>query len=209
MSDRPTHDAWTHTSRGKLLDLLSPCPTAVDIGEIARALGYLCRYAGGVSDFYSVAEHSVLLSRWLLEETGSEELALAGLLHDVAEAYTGDLTWPMQVAVLLAGDGAARTRYRAVQRGVERAILTHLGLAELEGALHGPQIQEADKRILLDERAALLQPGPRWPIEDDGLTPLGVDLHLWGPDQAGRLWLRELQRLTMVGVESLGFVVLP
>lgn len=74
----PDHHAWTHTSRGRAFDLLSPSPVDVDVEEVARALGFLCRYAGGVSRYYSVAEHSVLICDWLLQETGDEVLALAG-----------------------------------------------------------------------------------------------------------------------------------
>lgn len=63
-----------------------------DIVDIAHALGMLCRYNGHVRRFYSVAEHSVLVSI-LMEELKLGD-PLEGLLHDASEAYLCDLPRP-------------------------------------------------------------------------------------------------------------------
>lgn len=192
---------WTHTSLGRALDLLDPDPAAVDLLEIARALGNQCRYAGCVTRFYSVAEHCVLISRWLETDGHPREVQLAGLLHDAAEAYTGDITWPMQ-AVLWGDDEVARIsreRYRRCQERLDRIVAALAGVdPEL---LHCDAVKTADLRILLDERAALLtEPPPRpWAVEAElGLSPLGVEIDGWPPKTAGAVFAARLHDLRAV-----------
>jgi len=64
---------WT----GTFVDPLNLKVEDVDIHDIARALSNTCRYAG-MCNFYSVAEHSVHVSRAL----DNTEDKLLGLLHD-------------------------------------------------------------------------------------------------------------------------------
>lgn len=187
---------WTHTSRGRALDLLDPQPEDIDLEEIAEALGRQCRYAGCVRRFYSVAEHCVLIAEHLVT-WASPQVALAGLLHDAAEAYTGDITWPMQ-SVLWGDDDAGRIvreRYRLVQYRLDRLIAAAAG-AEPD-LFHCHAVKQADLRILLDERAALLtEPPPRpWFSDELGLSPLGVHIEGWAPDVAAVAWLSTLRAL--------------
>jgi hypothetical protein len=190
-------DAWTHTSRGKALDLASPKPGDIDIEEIAMALSNQCRYNGCVKKFYSVAEHSVLVCRWLRTRVNDSRCHLGGLLHDGAEAYTGDISWPMQVLLWGGSEPIAETkrRYELVKHRLEVLMCKQIGLHI--SYLHTALVREADLRILLDERRALLtEPPPRpWPIEllIEPLTPLGVDIHGWSPDESRRNFLSEIQ----------------
>ena len=52
---------WFQTKTGKLVDVQNPTPDIVDLEDIAHALSMTCRYAGHCREFYSVAEHSVLV----------------------------------------------------------------------------------------------------------------------------------------------------
>ena len=68
-----------------------------NIEDIAHALGMACRFAGNVRHFYSVAEHSVVVSL-LMEELGLGD-PLEGLLHDAHESVSGDLVVPAKAVV--------------------------------------------------------------------------------------------------------------
>jgi len=66
------------------------------IDEIAHHLSMLCRFNGALSSYYSVAEHSIHVATLL-----PPELKMAGLLHDAAEAYIGDIVSPIKDRICL------------------------------------------------------------------------------------------------------------
>lgn len=81
---------------GEKLELPIVDPKIITITDIAHSLSMQCRFNGHIDKFYSVAEHSVIMARSLREQDYSREIQLEGLLHDAAEAYTGDIIKPIK-----------------------------------------------------------------------------------------------------------------
>lgn len=99
---------------GKSLDLTNILPTDICAFEIAHALSNICRFTGHVDQFYSVAQHSVLVSK-LVPKT----YALQALLHDATEAYLGDVSAPLK---------ALLPQYKVIEAAVWESVVAHFKL---------------------------------------------------------------------------------
>jgi len=105
------------TYTGRVVDPLYLNPDKVNIIDIAHSLANQCRFTGHVREFYSVAQHSVLVAEYVMDDLdGSSRLGLSGLLHDASEAYLSDLARPVKHAL---GFGEA---YREVEERLQRTI---------------------------------------------------------------------------------------
>lgn len=68
---------------------MNPQPEQIHIDDLAECLSRECRWSGSIA--ISVAEHSCLLA-----EIASPDMKIYALLHDAAEAYTGDIPSPIK-----------------------------------------------------------------------------------------------------------------
>lgn len=68
----------------------------VTIREVAHSLARINRFTGHSQLPISVARHSVFVSELLDFDS---EVAMYGLLHDMAESVTGDISYPMKKAL--------------------------------------------------------------------------------------------------------------
>lgn len=125
-----------HTATGRRFNLMLPDPKDVSIGDIAHSLARQCRFNGHTDCFYSVAQHSVLVARLV-----PQEHRLAALLHDAAEAYTGDIIRPVKNII--------GNRWRTIEEPIERAICVAMGIID-QYPWHA-SIKEADDRLLQAE----------------------------------------------------------
>lgn len=191
MSAQPgwTRGDWMQTFTGRRFYPITPASEDVDPVDIAHALSLLCRYGGHVDRFYSVAEHCVLMSQWIEDNAtpGDPErarrLALWALLHDATEAYVVDVPRPLKRNLV---------GYREIEGGVMIAIALRFNLP---GVVMPREVHDADDRILLTERNALMAAThERWAQED--LGPLPVTIYAWAPAEAERRYARRLADLT-------------
>jgi len=86
------HLGYIKTFSGKKINLRNPSSSDIDLADIGASLSKICRFGGHCSEFYSVAQHSVLVALM-----APEPLRGAALLHDATEAYLGDVVKPLKV----------------------------------------------------------------------------------------------------------------
>lgn len=91
----------------------------IRIRDIAHALSHICRFGGHTFDFYSVAQHSCLVSY-----LAPQELRLVALMHDATEAYLGDLIKPLKNYI----DGQTIPIYKELEQRFERVIAERFGI---------------------------------------------------------------------------------
>lgn len=185
--DREERDpnGWIWTASGRKAWPMELRPTDIDIDDVAHALAHLCRYAGHCRFFYSVAQHSVLVSELVEAWTTNQRLALAGLLHDATEAFLIDLPRPVKHHRALAG-------YREAERRAEQAIAERFGLSPALFA-HGA-IKGADEVMLATERRDLFaKASADWRTDKQ---PTDARIDAMGPDEARASFLHRFHVLT-------------
>ncbi len=165
-------DGWIETFQGHQFYFRNPTPESIDLLDICHSLAMQCRYCGHTKKFYSVAEHSVMMARWMLEEGYSIEVALQALFHDAAEAYISDIPRPVKVTL---------PSFKELENLLDEAIFAKFNIRYP----FDPIIKEADSRILVDERAQMMRQTDN-PWATDNLKAMEIDLQGWLPEQARR-----------------------
>ena len=175
------------------VELLNFTPADVDTDDIAHALGMQCRFNGHTKEFYSVAQHCVLVAELLSRRGASVKLQLYGLLHDAGEAYVGDVTVPVQNAAGTAAFGtAAKELEDDILDQIMYAVLgKERGLTPAEAeALH-----QADKDMGRVEIRDLIEHSFGM-VDFSDLADEGQILWCARPEDARELWLCKLRHLT-------------
>lgn len=174
---RPEHSIFTVT--GRRVWPLDPDPSMFHIEDIAHSLSQQCRFTGHTSAFYSVAQHSVLVSEIL-----APEHALWGLLHDASEAYLSDIARPAKVQM---------PEYRQIEDRLERAIAEAFGLPWPMPV----EVKGADTILLMTEKRDLMpRSGEYSPIHSKGVMPLEYRITPWHPERAKSRFLSRYSELT-------------
>jgi hypothetical protein len=179
---------WIQTFTGRRFNYQDPRPEDIDIQDIAHALSYTTRFGGHLPVLYTVAEHSVRVSR-----ITSPENALEALMHDAAEAYLGDVPTPLKRLL---------PDFQEIEVRVEKAIAEAFGLVYP----WPEEVKRNDTVMLITEARDLHDNEPVWirgyadlePAESQRLTPA----YCWAPPTAKREFIRLYQKLS-------GYRVLP
>jgi hypothetical protein len=169
------------TAAGREFDLLQPHRSEFGIDEIAHALSQICRFTGHTRTHYSVAQHSVLVSYVV-----PDEHAMAGLMHDAAEAFVNDLASPLKHQL---------SRYKDIERGVEHAVMARFGLDQLRWQSDArAAVAWADRLVTLTELRDLL-PSASVLAGMDGAEVLPWTIEPLPASLAKSLFLRRFEQL--------------
>lgn len=155
---------------GAWFDFGAPDSSSFTIEDIAHGLANICRYSGQCSDFYSVAEHSVLVS-----ET-AKGFEFEALLHDAAEAFIGDITRPLKQML---------AEYKKIEADVQRAILARF---DVPSPLP-PQVKQADLRVLAAEQKQIMPEGTDGWVRGQKVEPAAIVVRHLPPRVAKRAFL--------------------
>ncbi|WP_197436542.1 phosphohydrolase [Agrobacterium vitis] len=169
------HGDWMQTYSGRKFWPCDPRPDEIHIEDIAHALSMACRYGGHCNQFYSVAEHSILISHQVRSED-----ALWGLLHDAAEAYISDIIRPIKPYL---------NNYKTFETNLMTAICIRFGLP-----LVTPEsVRWADEAILGDELNQVMgKPPEPWGLR---YRPIGVTIRGLPPRRAEKEFLERFYEL--------------
>ncbi len=178
---------WILTSAGHQFFPLRPERSRVDILDIAHALAHTCRFAGHTREFYSVAQHSVLVAEIVKQLGGSPVEEFAGLLHDAAEAYLLDLPTPVKREL---------PQYAIAEKLVRATIGSAFDLP----AEDPPVVKTADGIALATEARDLMPAHPCWRALPH--KPVKPRLTAWGPRDAKGEFLWRYHRLRVMGVRA-------
>lgn len=93
-------DRWALTHSGIRFRFEPGKDRRYSILDIAKSLANTNRFNGQTKYPYSVAQHSINVMRTLVSMKRDDYTVAAGLLHDAAEAYVGDLPFPLRPSVI-------------------------------------------------------------------------------------------------------------
>jgi hypothetical protein len=153
---------WMQTKSGRAFPLVDPEPSDVHWPDVCYGLAHNNRYAGHAGA-YSVAQHSILVANAL-----PKEYRLYGLLHDAHEAFIGDITRPVNKAIIhlanrMCGDHVAadvEDVLTDLKYGIDKAIFAKAGLNPIPSQEIREMVHVADVRTLAAEVRDLLAPAP-------------------------------------------------
>lgn len=166
---------WIQTYSGLRLDLINPKPEQVDVVDIAHALSMIPRFGGHVKEFYSVAQHSVIVSNAVESLCG--KYGWEGLFHDVTEyAGYGDITSP--------GKGTLQPTYNHIVGYLEQQLALIL---DLEYPFPD-EVHDVDSRVCATEHKCLMSKEPE-PWVDRLGEPFDIDIKPLPWNEAKQLFL--------------------
>jgi hypothetical protein len=160
---------------GRLFDFLDPHGSDFTIEDVAHGLAHVCRYAGQCRAFFSVAEHSIMVSDLVTE------FAYEALLHDAAEAFIGDITRPLKQLL---------PEFKRIEANVQDAIIERFGM----NPDYKQAVKEADLRVLAAEQIQAMAPGCADWAAPAGIDPAPVVVRYLDPVSAKREFLGRYER---------------
>lgn len=147
---------WITTYSGERINSLAVRPDQINKADMVRGLAMQTRYLGQIRDFYSIAEHSVLVARLAAYYQQPIEVQRAALLHDGHEYLTGDFPSPFKYDV---------PGLRSWEGNVERVFRQAMGLPSNDSHVWD-LVKTYDLIALHYEAAHLMEQDSGW-VRDD------------------------------------------
>jgi 5'-deoxynucleotidase YfbR-like HD superfamily hydrolase len=178
-------DAWILTYTGKKFNPFNPNPYSICIEDIAHSLSMLCRFTGHSSFFYSVAQHSVYVSK-----NCDDCDSLYGLMHDATEAFMQDIPSPLKRSGIF-------DEYKVYEKILQDMIYEKFaatGYQLNDGKILEPEsVKNADLRMLATEARDLLLPHQEWNIP---YIPYNFKIEPMNPKEAKQFFMDRYIELT-------------
>lgn len=176
-SDFDSNEPWIQTFSGQRFQPLNPMSSTINIIDIAHSLSQQCRFTGHTKEFYSVAQHCVLVS-YLCDYADR----LHGLLHDASEYVICDFSSPLKKS-------GKFNYYIEVEKKIQDAIYDKFGLTTQE-----PKSVKMADMILLATEARDLLPVKRddWKLT---VSPAPFTIVPLPPVEAEKLYLDRFYEL--------------
>lgn len=173
------------TASGVMFYPLTPRREDIRVWDIAHHLSAINRFTGATRFPYSVAQHSVLCSRWMFSQDHDATRALYGLMHDASEYILSDVPSPLKHLESFAA-------YLAAESLLQQMIYEVIGL---EPNSEPSDLKVIDRRMLRTEQAVLMPPAA--PGEDRSDQPVIADLLIerWTFEHARTEFLVQFQFL--------------
>ena len=170
------YDNWIETYSGTKFHPLDPQIQEIHIEDIAHALSNICRFTGHCKEFYSVAQHSVLVS------TLCPEYPMEGLLHDATEAYVSDVNTTVKLLL---------QEYRDLECDIMEVVARKFNLK----FPLPKEVKAADLMLLEFEHRALFNSGLKWSISSIKIDDSLEKLKCWTPSEAESKFLDAYKEL--------------
>ncbi len=169
------HDnRWIETSTGMRVNVFRPKEHHFSLVDIARGLSNLCRFAGQIPYFYSVAQHSVLMSYRV-----PPEFAWDAAMHDAAEALVCDIPRPIKQGL---------PDYLWLIAGLEARLAEQYGLS-----CPLPEcVLEADARMVLTEGLQMGRNVKTWELWEIARPYDDLEIVPWAPQLAYEKFLQRV-----------------
>jgi 5'-deoxynucleotidase YfbR-like HD superfamily hydrolase len=183
MNGEDKDEQWISLLSGAKFNYNRPEESDVTIEDLASALSNICRFAGHLPRFYSVAQHLVNASHIV-----SDQHAFTALMHDTAEAFTNDLPTPLKWAFPI---------FKELEVKTEAAMGAKFGFEYPYPA----EVKEADTIMLMLEKYYVKEDDTVWPNYEQYTKKVvkpylnKVELESWQPRRARREFLERYHEL--------------
>ncbi len=177
---KDNYPIWIQTYTGREVNPLKIKPEDICIEDIGHSLANLCRFNGHCKFFYSVAEHSLIMSL----EAASPQAALYALLHNATECYLSDIPSPIKWAL---------PEVEKIETNIMGAVVRHFNLS-VEPIIMS-EVKRLDREMLCTEKSQLMY-GEREFECCEGVKLLDINLPCLSPVAAEHKFLERFKELT-------------